>query len=94
MIADYCNEKAQWKHLTGNDEYGDPVYAPPVTIDCRIERKHRLVRDRQGNQVVSDSRIYTPSPVKCDDVVNDRVVIADEDIKDLDGNVEGYVVYL
>lgn len=41
----------------GESAYG-PLYDPPVAIRCRHESKRQLVRDRTGQEVVSESRLF------------------------------------
>ncbi len=94
MISDYCNQKAVWKHKTGNNEYNEAIYADPVSISVRKVEKVTLVRDKTGAQVVSSTTIYTTAAVKVDDVIDDLVVIAVLASPDLDGNVEVYKVAL
>lgn len=94
MIKDYCNQKATWKHVIDSNEYDETVYADPVSIDCLKEEKIRLVRNKQGVEVVSDTKITTPSPVEVDDLLDERTAISVLTIRDLDGNVDGYEVML
>lgn len=39
------------------DAWGNPTYADPVSYRCRIEESTRMVRNQQGNEVVSNTRI-------------------------------------
>lgn len=41
----------------GESAYG-PVYGDPVELRCRIEARRRLVRDRQGREVVADAQAW------------------------------------
>lgn len=41
----------------GHGAYG-PVYGAPVELVCRIEPKRRMVRNRQGQEVVSDATVF------------------------------------
>jgi hypothetical protein len=94
MMADYCNQSAVWKKAVGPNEYAETIYADPVGIPCRKEIKLRLVRDKNGNQVVSDTRLFTPEQIQVDDLIDDRVVISAQPSIDLDGNTDGYEVSL
>lgn len=44
---------------TGSGAYGD-VYAAPVTVACWLEPKRRLVRDKDGQEVLSSSFLSCP----------------------------------
>jgi hypothetical protein len=44
--------------LTGVGAYGD-VYGPPVAdVPCMVDETTRMVRDREGSQVVSSATVY------------------------------------
>jgi hypothetical protein len=94
MIEDYCNQTAVWKHVIDSNAYNEPVYGAPVSIKCRKEQKIRLVRNKNGEQVVSDTRLYTTFPVQIDDLIDERVVISVIEMSDLEGQAEGYEVVL
>lgn len=44
--------------LTGTDDYSVPQYGAPVDYACRIVFKNRLVRTRDGSQVVSSHHLW------------------------------------
>lgn len=56
---------AFWVHtatietFTGAGAYGD-VFASPVTVSCFVDPSRRLIRNANGEQVVSESTLYTP----------------------------------
>lgn len=68
MIGDYCNQSVTWRHVTSRDEFNDPNYADQP-IKVRWEAKRRLVRNAQGDQVVSEARVYTQAAVEPGDVL-------------------------
>jgi hypothetical protein len=94
MMEDYCPDSAVWKRVVNSSVYNDPEYAAPVVIECQKEEKIRLVRNKFGVQVVSDTTLRTVSHVEIDDLIDDRVVISVLTMKDLDGEIEGYEVML
>jgi len=94
MIEDYCNQSVVWKHLTDSNEYSEPVYAEPITIKCRKEQKIKLIRNKFGKEVVSDTKITTTSPVQVDDLLDNITVISVLSLVDFDGKVEGYEVMI
>ena len=64
MIKCYLNQTAIWHYTTGQmNEYGEPV-TKQKTIKVRWEGKRRLVRDNQGQEVVSEARVFCIEPVK------------------------------
>lgn len=36
-----------------------PAYGEPVTVDCRVNYERKLVRDTTGDEVVSESTVYS-----------------------------------
>ena len=48
-----------WRRKTGVDEYGNAIYAPPVSIQCRVAPKATRVLTANGDEVVSKGKIYT-----------------------------------
>jgi len=97
VIAYYLNQTASLKVRTGHDGY-DPVYANPVTIAVRWESKRSLVRNTQGEQVVSEAKVFTEASINPSDVLTyggrDWPVITVSDVTDLDGNVSHREVYV
>lgn len=97
MVKEYLNQTATLKTTTGRTGYGKPITSDK-TIPCRFEMKRKLVRDRQGNEVVSEATMYCIEPVKPDDrvVYNGReyIVISVLEVVDLDGNIVYYEVAL
>lgn len=71
MIQTYLNQSTTWFAKTGNDSYGKPTYgATGVAIKCRWEDKFQLIRNPQGNEVVSKAVCYCVENV-CE---NDKLV--------------------
>jgi hypothetical protein len=68
MIDAYLNQTAVWKHVTGNNSYGEPEYSES-NIKVRWEGKRQLVRDSQGDEVVSEARLFCKEAVMPGDVM-------------------------
>lgn len=89
MIEGYLNQRAVWKRKTGQNEYGEPETSSK-SIKVRWEGKRRLVRDNQGQEVVSEARVFCVEPVKPGDKLEyagrEWPVIAVSTIPGLDGN--------
>ena len=92
MLEDYCTQSGEWKHKTGIDDYNQPSY-DTKTIDCRILDQEKLVRNKQGEQVLSTSTVFTQENVQLDDLINGRAVIGRKNLDLLDGS-DGWEVYL
>ena len=92
MIGNYLNQTAVWKKKTGDNGYGEPAFANPVAIKVRWEGRRRLVRDKQGKEVVSESEAICIEDVQADDVLvyggRDWPVIAVSDVPELNGEID------
>lgn len=53
MLPQKCTIEA----FLGNTAYG-PKYDVPKEESCRFEPKNQLVRDREGNEVASNARVF------------------------------------
>lgn len=92
MIEDYFNKTAEWKHVTGTDDYNQSTYETRQ-IPCMIIDKIKLVRDKTGTQVVSSSQVFAVENIQLGDLINGRLVISIGSLDLLDSN-EGIEVYL
>lgn len=90
MIELYLNQTATWKQVIGLNEYGEPI-TTSQPIKVRWEGKRRIVRDRQGQEVVSEARVFCLEPLQPGDILNDGArdwpVITVSECPDLAGNV-------
>lgn len=96
MIGSYLNQTAVWRRTVARNKYGEPVFAAPVSIAVRWEGRRRLVRDRRGQEVVSEARVFCLEAVQPGDILgyNSRewIVIAVSEVLDLDGAVRYWEV--
>lgn len=99
MIKAYLNQSAGWqanKHEP--NQYNESTYADPVSIPCRFEYKRRMVRNKQGQEVISEATMFTEKPVKPDDLITfdniDWVVITVANEVGLNGSVAFYEVMM
>jgi hypothetical protein len=58
-FLDVMVDTVTWEKFTGTDEYANPTYAAPVTIQCRVSPKAIQVLDVNGNEVLSKANIWT-----------------------------------
>ncbi len=89
----YLNQDVTWESKTGKDGYNKPVYASSE-IKARKEKKRRMVRDTQGEEVVSETTLYTQSAIGLEDRIDSEEVINVSEWIDKDGSVIGYEVFL
>lgn len=66
MISDYLNQTATWFKAGDPDAYGAPSYTEQE-IKVRWEFKRRLVRNKEGIEVVSECRVFCQESVKAGD---------------------------
>ena len=90
MIADFLNQTATLKRVVGYNEYAQPITESEV-IKVRWEGKRRLARDKQGQEVVSEARVFCLEEVQPGDIVEyggkEWPVITVSEVPDLDGNI-------
>ena len=89
MIRNYLNQTATWKRVIGQNMYGEPE-TEEKEIKVRWEGKRRLVRDNQGQEVVSEARVFCTEAVKPGDLLEyqgrEWPVIAVSTVPGLDGS--------
>lgn len=98
MINSYLHQSAGWQAKGIVNENNEATFAAPVTIDCRFEYRRKMVRNRQGQEVISEATMFTKSPVIPDDLIifdsRDWVVISVANEAGLDGTVLFYEVMM
>ncbi len=101
IINDYCNESAVLLSKTDNNEYCESEFSAPVNIKCLKDEKNRLIKDKQGLTVVSNTKYTIPFKIdnqtitiKVDDKIDGSIILSVSTLKDLDRNIIGYEVYV
>ena len=93
MLKNYTNQALTRKSQTAIDEYGSPTYSS-TTIQGRFEYKRKMIRNRDGREVLSQARIFTESAIRPGDVITfdsrDFPIIDVFNVYDLDGNLLFY----
>ncbi|MCR4398937.1 MAG: hypothetical protein NUV93_08245 [Firmicutes bacterium] len=92
MIRDYLNQTAVWKRMVSQGGFPPVAEEPGTPVRVRWEPRLRLVRNTQGEEVVSEARVFCLEPVRPGDVLNydgrDWPVIAVSEVVDLDGALQ------
>lgn len=57
-LQDFWVHTATVETYVGTDGYGRETFAPASTFGCFIEQKRRLVRDKTGAEVISETTLY------------------------------------
>lgn len=90
MISRYLNQTATWKRNIGNNGY-QSVFADPINIRVRWENRRRIVRNKQGEEVISEARVFCVEPIQPGDLLQydgkEWPVIAVSETPGLDGRV-------
>lgn len=74
IIDDYLTQTIQILRRTGHDSTGTATYAAGVSAVARVEHRIRMIRDPQGEQVISDMRIFLRANAQISE--GDRVTYA------------------
>lgn len=80
-LDEFFMQTASVETWEGAGSVGD-VFAAPVVVTCFIEDKRKLVRAKDGQQVISESTMYTPITNVGLFVANSRVTV----LTDTDGD--------
>lgn len=92
-MALYLNQDVTWEAKSGQDFYNEIAYTSS-TITARKEQKRRMVRDAQGEEVVSQTTVYTQSAIGLEDKIDGEQVIHVGEWIDKEGSVVGYEVFI
>ena len=92
-LAVYLNQTVTWKAKTGQDFHNEPAFSSSE-IAARKSSKRRMVRNAQGEQVISETTVYTQSAIGLEDKIDDEQVINVSTWVDKDGSTVGYKVFL
>lgn len=56
---EFCIDSLGYKEHTGYDEYNQPAFAEPITIEhCRIDRGAEYTSDRTGKQLLYNAVVF------------------------------------
>lgn len=58
MIEDKLNQVCTYWEPGEEDMFGNPSWSAPQVLACRWEDKQKLIRDKTGEQVVSQSEVW------------------------------------
>lgn len=93
-LGQYCNQTAKLERASGPDEWGAAGYEPPESIKVRKQASRKLVRDAEGNTVVSGTTVFSTVEIKAQDKIDGIEVISVGDWIEFDGTVCGWEAYL
>lgn len=77
MIGAYLTDSISIKYASTLDQYNRPTYTT-VAVMARVEWSNRLIRNAQGEQVVSAARVYLDGDID-EPTTADLVVLGGKD---------------
>ena len=93
MLDMYTNQTVTLKTKGTVNEYNEATYAS-TSISARFEYKRKLVRNKDGEKIMSEATCFSKTQIKPDDIINydgvDWVVISVSDERALDGSISHY----
>jgi len=92
-LDNYFNQSLTWKHVASTNDYNEPIYTT-FTIKGRKETGNILVRNAQGQEVVSSAAIFTGSAIANNDLIDGQLVVSVDAMINLNGTIKFYEVYL
>lgn len=76
-LADLFTQTVIWRALTGRDDFGKPTYGAGTSLSARVVRKNKLIRDTNGDEVVSSAQAHING--NSDIAPDDQVELPDGD---------------
>lgn len=93
-LQKYLNQTASLEAKSGVDRYGNQSYTKAVLIPVRSEGKIRLVRNIHGEQVVSNTTVFSTTQILPLDKIDGNEVINVSEMVNREGEVIGWECYL
>ncbi len=93
-LALYLNQTVQLQRQAEPDGYGNMQYSNPQVIKARKEGRTQMVRDTNGETVVSSTTLFTLERVSPMDKIDGVIVINSMSMVDRYGNIVGWEAYL
>jgi hypothetical protein len=103
VLKSWLNTTVIWEPFTSYSGTGKPTYDPAVELKCFMEGVRRIVRDRRGEEVISNWTLYFDDSRVASMTLQDRItlpsgeqppIILISPLYDSKGNVDHYEVYL
>lgn len=74
-FGDMMTDTMTWYAVTSRDGYGKPSYGSSTEFDCRLVRKHKMVIDPQGEEILSSAQAWVKGTPEISP--QDKVVLSD-----------------
>ena len=57
-FGDLMTDTATWAAFVSRDDFGSATFATGTDLTCRLVRKHKMVRDMEGDEVLSTAQLW------------------------------------
>lgn len=57
-FSDCLSDTATWREFSSRDRFGKPTFKTGIVFTARLVEKTKLVRDRNGDEVVSSAQLW------------------------------------
>lgn len=92
------NQTVILKPKQGQSGYGTPIYSDGYPVAVRWEDSIQIIKNKEGEEVVSNAKIFTLTPMKIDDIlVYNEIewpIIKVASIPGMDGSIHHWEVYV
>ncbi len=93
-ITGFLNQTAVYERYIRTDQWGNPIYEPPITIPARVTTKSKLHREDNKTTRIDVGQILTNAvEVRLQDRMNNKELLAVENYVDFTGETIGYTAY-
>ena len=90
MLNDYLKQTAELQRQNGTNQRGQPVFSEIITIKCRLQQRHSLIKKSDSEIISAEHVCYLTDEVRTGDKINGLTVLAVNDMINLDGELVGY----
>jgi hypothetical protein len=90
----YMNQTVQFRPKTGTDGFGKATFGPVEAVPARFVEKQQLIRNANGQEVMSSAEALMEREPKMGDTVNGRAVQNRKSLVAKDGTVMAWKAFL
>lgn len=94
MLGNYANQSLTLIHYASINQYNEGTSPTTTTIKGRKETGNNLVRNKEGQEVVSTACVFTDSVITEGDLIDNDLVTAVNPAIDLSGQIRFYKAWL
>ena len=90
MLGNYLNNTAVFEKFLKISDRGEAEYSPKAEISCRKYGMQRIIRRKDGEEVMSKYAYYINERVNINDLIDGMVVLEAGGWQGLNGKTLGY----